>query len=59
MWGYDRMSRQYKWQLKQISKKCCVICGKVAVTKLHCQKHAQKQVGYVRKANRKKILVLA
>lgn len=53
------MSRQYKWQLKQISKKCCVICGKVAVTKLHCQKHAQKQVGYVRKANRKKILVLA
>ena len=44
------MSRQYKWQQKQKSLGCCIICGKKADTKLHCRKHADKQLGYVKKS---------
>lgn len=34
-----RKTRQYLWQLKQMDFGCCIICGKKAVTKHHCEKH--------------------
>ena len=43
------LSRQYKWQLKQLTLGKCVICGKTATTKRYCRKHAKKQNEYVKK----------
>jgi len=43
------MSRQYEWQLKQLAKGRCVICGKSTVTKYHCKRHSVAQNKYVRK----------
>lgn len=46
-----KISRQYKWQLKQLKHGKCVICGKRAKTKRHCEKHAVQQYGYVKKSH--------
>lgn len=44
------ITRQYKWQLKQLKLKHCVVCGKKAITKRHCKKHAEKQNIYVKRS---------
>ena len=44
-----KISRQYKWQLKQLAKGKCIICGKPVITKSHCRKHALAQNKHVRK----------
>ncbi len=34
------MTRQYRWQLKQMANHNCITCGDPATTKLHCKEHA-------------------
>jgi hypothetical protein len=34
-----KMTRQRRWQIKMVRKGKCKICGALAVTKFHCEKH--------------------
>jgi hypothetical protein len=36
-----KLSRQRKWQIKQVANGFCMICGKPARTKYHCDFHAK------------------
>ncbi len=38
-----KLSKQYRWQLRQKEKGLCVKCGEKAINKNHCKKHAEKE----------------
>jgi len=38
---FEPISRQRKYQLRMRDKKCCITCGKKAITSHYCEEHAQ------------------
>ncbi len=46
------LSRQRKWQLKMKALGKCLICGKVAITREHCERH--RIIACVRTAKRQR-----
>lgn len=54
------VSRQRRWQIKQVANGRCKICAKPAVTKHHCKKHARDNVRrhleWARKPNGRKYM---